>query len=150
MEHVQVCEHGLTCQDCCWPWIGGGINPKTGYVTTRYVIDGVTVYGAHRIIWVLTRQRQPGKGHDIGHTCDVRHCCQPFHVWECTHHQNMLDMVMRGRQAHNRTPKKLSMAKARKMRKCWRDGMKQADIARKFGVSQPFTSNVLNNKVWKE
>ena len=56
----------------------------------------------------------------------------------------------RTRQARNRTYVKLSMEKAREIRKLHALGLRQIDLAEAFGVSQALISQVIRSCVWVE
>lgn len=46
----------------------------------------------HRVMWMLVKGPIPPKM-DVCHECDVRHCCNPDHLWLGTRKQNLLDMA---------------------------------------------------------
>jgi hypothetical protein len=79
----------------CWLW-KGRIQKISGYG----VID---VYGlkspqaAHRIAWKMTNGAIPF-GMYICHSCDVRACVRPGHLFLGTAKDNMTDMISKGRQ----------------------------------------------------
>lgn len=69
----------------CWLWTGR--TDASGY--GRLDRKGPNVY-VHRVAWTLTNGPVP-EGMDVLHTCDVRNCCNPAHLWLGTHEQNMAD-----------------------------------------------------------
>lgn len=84
----------------CWLW--------QGFVAPSVVIRGKTVqrgYGfvgyrgnnwaVHRVMWIITNGAIPAGMH-VCHTCDVRRCCNPAHLWLGTNQQNIADMTAKG------------------------------------------------------
>ena len=77
--------------DGCWLWIGG-LTPK-GY--GRFRMWG-REYRAHRISYYIATGTYPGDL-QVCHSCDVRHCVNPDHLWLGSDFHNMSDMVSKGR-----------------------------------------------------
>jgi len=85
----------------CWLW-QGFVHPMTptkhgfsvgGYGTVGYRGRSRPV---HRVVWTILKGAPPKKM-DVCHECDVRHCCNPDHLWLGTRRQNMQDMAAKGR-----------------------------------------------------
>lgn len=76
--------------DECWMWTGGRAN---GYGAMSV---GSLVVKAHRVAFLLANGYMPVD--DVLHSCDVPLCCNPAHLREGTHQQNMDDMAERGRR----------------------------------------------------
>ena len=53
----------------------------------------------HRVAWELVRGPIPD-GLDVLHSCDVRLCAKPDHLFLGTHLDNMRDMISKGRDVH--------------------------------------------------
>lgn len=81
--------------DQCWPWTGplgkknrpsvtGGPGEKKAYAA-RFVLEEK-----------LGRPLRPG--HEACHSCDWPPCCNPSHLWEGTHAENVADRDAKGRQ----------------------------------------------------
>src|SRR5882757_5382277 len=83
-----------TSDDCLlWPFGRG----SKGYGACWFEGRGQR---AHRLAFFIAYGRWPYP--EARHTCDVRLCINPRHVIEGTHHQNVMDMVERGRHKGNR------------------------------------------------
>lgn len=99
-RHVQRCEHGETCPDCCWLWTGTQTRGGYGNVGIRH--DGrPRTMRAHRLSWMLTHGDIPA-GLNVLHNCpagDNRLCVNTAHLWLGTHKQNTQDALEKGRLA---------------------------------------------------
>jgi len=76
--------------DSCWLWTGGTKPNGYPYVT----FENRKIY-AHRVSWFLHHGYHSKLL--ICHTCDVRTCVNPSHLFEGTHKDNFDDMVSKGR-----------------------------------------------------
>jgi HNH endonuclease len=131
MSYVQVCEHGVSCQECCWPWIGGLGRRGYGHFHKENHKD---VY-AHVFMWewkhqTLIHQR-------ICHTCDYRRCCQPDHLWEGTQLQNVHDGIHKGHYTH------IPEATIVHIRLLGDQGLSHRIISQHTHVSRGYVSNIL-------
>lgn len=104
---VQVCEHGLTCQDCCWPWQAS--LHHNGYGQFQVRENGKLLHdGAHLASFFLHHGRWPADGLQALHSCDNRACVSFWHLWEGTQIDNMQDCVTKGRNNHVTCPETLA------------------------------------------
>lgn len=78
--------------DDCWLWQRSTNN--CGYGNVAF---GSNTYPAHRIAWELANDRAVADGMSICHTCDNPPCCNPAHLFEAPHRDNILDMIAKGR-----------------------------------------------------
>lgn len=79
----------------CWLWTGA--RTPNGYGRFALSKPGHPVY-VHRLSWRMANDNAeiPAKM-DICHTCDVRHCVRPSHLWLGTRGDNLRDMAAKGR-----------------------------------------------------
>lgn len=77
----------------CWIWTACTLPNGYGQIA----IDGRTKR-AHRVSYELHIGRIP-KGLCVLHTCDVRSCVNPSHLWLGTCKDNHVDMMQKGRGA---------------------------------------------------
>lgn len=75
----------------CWVWAGN--HNSDGY--GRFGAGGA-VDKAHRQAWRLFRGEIPA-GSMVLHTCDVKDCVNPAHLYIGNHQMNMQDKAARGR-----------------------------------------------------
>jgi len=71
----------------CWLYQGFVHKPPNSYGDMSY--RGVNTR-VHRLAYVLWKGPIP-EGLDVCHTCDVKHCCNPEHLWADTAKANMQD-----------------------------------------------------------
>ena len=77
----------------CWLWTGR--KWPAGYGVTRH---GGKSQAAHRYMYkVYKGEFDPSL--DVLHTCDVRNCVNPDHLFLGTHSDNMYDMYKKGRRS---------------------------------------------------
>lgn len=84
----------------CWLWTGaltkggyGKININKKFIST------------HRLSWELVNGEIP-KGLHVCHTCDVRSCVNPEHLWLGTAKDNAMDREKKGRSDNGGYKKK--------------------------------------------
>ena len=143
-------------QDDCWEWTG--FVARGGY--GMFNLLGKTVR-AHRLCYILSYGPIP-EGYLACHHCDNRKCCNPTHIFSGTHHDNVMDMVRKGRdrrpprdeskvnyvrgtKVHN---SKLTDADIPIIRRRAADGDKHTHIAADFGVDRSLIYQIAKGYVW--
>jgi hypothetical protein len=144
----------------CWPW--QGTITRQGY--GQFKCNG-ELWRAHRLIYTLVH----GAIADdmmIRHDCDNPPCCNPAHLREGTHDDNMNDKVERHRNATgdragarlhpDRLPRgmahgnaKLTDNAVREIRRLRTEGMTYEQISNQFGVCEATIGNIVTGKIWK-
>jgi hypothetical protein len=90
----------------CWLWLGA--HGKRSY---GKFWDGSAYLDAHRFVWRISNGAIPD-GLFVLHTCDVRLCVNPAHLWLGTHADNMRDMTAKGRQCRGEEKSRIMKATA--------------------------------------
>lgn len=120
--------------DHCWVWLGRKY--RDGYGEFKF--DGRSI-AAHRMAWALANGRAPGPGKVICHTCDVRGCVNPSHLFEGTQKDNMRDMAGKGRwsrvsqEAAAKSRRSFSPEAVREIRRRAAEGESYKSIADSLG-----------------
>src|SRR3990167_4590258 len=83
--------------DTCWIWIANKVDIGYGNLTiwNKGKSKGLR---AHRVSWEIHFGKIP-KDMNVLHKCDNPSCVNPNHLWLGTQADNMLDKVLKGRQA---------------------------------------------------
>lgn len=133
-------------EEACWLW--------TGYVNTSgygsLTVKGTPV-GAHRLSFMLFKGEVPD-GKVVCHTCDVRTCVNPEHLWLGSNRENLDDMLAKGRQS--RVPgeqngmSKLTEDQVRAIRQEHIDGATKASLCRKYEVSSSTMDRLIKRQSW--
>jgi hypothetical protein len=134
--------------DGCWPWLAG-IGRLHGYGHFSWKDR---TYRAHRVAWLLSRGPIP-RGQQVLHSCDVRHCCRPDHLFLGTQLDNMRDMHAKGRgQAKERHWKaRLTQQDVDDIRQHYfGSDLTQRDLARLFGITQCHVGKIIRDEAWSE
>jgi len=103
-----------------------------------------TYYGsAHRVVW------RGLFGHTdlmILHTCDVRNCIQPDHLFKGTCQDNVDDMIAKGRRVNGKQLRVISEEQRAEMRELNDNGYSQGELSKIFGVSRSTVARNLRDE----
>lgn len=131
----------------CWIWTGSRL--KTGYGCLLRIMPVKKFVRAHRLSWELAHGEMPPRNVDVCHTCDVRLCVNPAHLFLGTRKENMQDMVRKGRSlcGEKQPRSKLTNEDAELIRFAVETlPVRHIDVAQAFGVSRVTVSNIVNRK----
>ncbi|HKE13849.1 MAG TPA: HNH endonuclease [Kofleriaceae bacterium] len=139
--------------DECWLWLAA--RTRNGYGKIGIPERGVVL--AHRVAWELTHGPVP-PGMFVCHSCDVRTCVNPRHLWLGTCAQNLADMRAKGRgnpwpneraRGSRHSHAKLTAEDVMAIRAAYSAGETQHAIAPRFGVSVQQVSRIVRRELWK-
>lgn len=102
----------------CWIWLGSLNDSGYGQVWN----SGRNSQGAHRASWKAFRGEIP-PGLHVLHSCDVRACVNPDHLWLGTHLENMGDRAAKFRNGIRHPKKPPTGAAYLKSAKKWKASM---------------------------
>lgn len=133
--------------DGCWLYIGG-YSGAGGHVRLSVNRRKEQV---HRVAFEALVGPIP-EGLVVRHTCDVPRCVNPDHLLPGTIADNVRDCVERGRKAVLRgsanARSKLTEDEVREIRRLATGGVKQRDIAARFGVNQRLVWGIAHGDRW--
>lgn len=137
---------GRGALDECWLWSGARTGAGYGVVT----LLGREV-SVHRLAWELERGPIP-VGMSVLHRCDVRHCCNPAHLFLGSQADNIADMVSKRRQfrpegvRHHNAKLCDEQVIAARQRRSMGEGV--TALAREYGVSPATMCDALRGRTW--
>lgn len=135
----------------CWLWTGARFT-ATGYGQVCVKANGRRrLFSAHRMSYELT-YGPVEDGLFVCHTCDVRLCVRPDHLWLGTCADNLQDMVAKGRslRGERHSQRKLTEEEVMAIRDAYGvGGVTMLAIAKRFAISRTMVSYLLSGKRWK-
>ena len=146
LGNIDLCNHGYSCQDCCWPW-KGQIDHK-GYGKVSY--NGKK-HILHGLIYDLVHDITPEPYDNHLHTCDTPLCANWSHVYLGSHQKNMDDKVERNRQVKgvHQVQAILNDSKVYQIRRHYYCGWKQYELAYFFDIALSTVNRITNKEDWK-
>lgn len=135
----------------CWLW-QRSLKAGTGY-------GQITVHDRSKLLHPVVFRLYKGdipSGLEVCHTCDVRRCCNPEHLFLGTRRDNMQDCKSKGR--NSKPPRndgakhhlaKLSDDQVRELRALAAEGWNQRDLGRRFGVNQSTAWMIMRSRTRK-
>lgn len=133
----------------CWFWLSA-LTAGYGY----FSYEGRPRF-AHRIAWILERGPIP-PGLFVCHTCDVKNCVNPAHLFLGTHQENMRDAWVKGRLVrptggihHLGGARKITPEQVQEIRQRRKDGELLRDLSAEYGISMSQVSRIATNNRWQ-
>lgn len=131
----------------CWFWIGS-LFENSGY--GRFSINSV-YYPSHRIMYKLQYDKDIADKL-ICHTCDNPTCCNPAHLFEGTHKDNIQDCIKKGRFANtkgsNNNRAKLKEPDINEIRLKNLFGATINELSKEYNVKRTAISYIISGKSW--
>lgn len=130
----------------CWVWTGGC--DKDGY--GHFCVNGRS-RRTHRLSYLLARGHWPLEC--CLHYCDTPPCCNPLHLREGTHQDNVIDRDQKGRQAQGESNgrAKLTWIEVEQIRSIYAEGRwTMSELADYFGISRRQVGNIVYGRSWTE
>jgi len=172
-NHVQICEHGIECGECCWPWRGAlsnGYGVLSVYDAARYQQTKLPSKNilAHRLACEIALHAHIPTGLYALHKCNYRACCHfhPRHVYIGDSLQNIHDAIAAGthislhqrgaphwrkrdpeRSKQHKPVLKHPFEKIQRIRSLAYAGFPVGVIARIFGLREGYVSAVVLRKI---
>ena len=129
----------------CWEW---QLTPNTkGYGT--FTLETKRIM-AHRYSYTIHKGPIPD-GLLVCHSCDVRHCVNPEHLWLGTAQANSSDMQRKGRSVGGTAKGEkhgMSRLTAEKAMEIYTSGESTNGLAKRFGVSRQTVYLIKNKRAW--
>lgn len=138
-------ENHIVCPSGCW--ISTDCVETSGYGHFRWHGEDLKT---HRAAWEAWRGPIP-EGMQVLHTCDVRNCINPAHLWLGTNADNVADKVSKDRQyrGERHSDAKLTEDDVRSIRSLCESGMMQKTVAGIFGIDRSQVTRIMSGKAWK-
>ncbi len=126
----------------CWLWTDATF--PNGY--GRFKVDGKSLK-AHRVSYELHNGLIP-EGLHVCHTCDVRVCVNPDHLWLGTNQDNVNDRDAKGRQSKGSANGQAKLTEEQ-VWELYHSEDTQREIAAQYGVSPAQVSRIKRKKGWR-
>lgn len=143
--------------DSCWLW-RASVHPVEGYGQFSWrgpdAPEGLNSKSltAHRVSFYLAHGYV---GEHTCHTCDVRACVRPSHLFAGTIQDNIADRHAKGRSrgADQRGEKnhhaRLSEPQVLEIRRLAAEGVTHEAISAQYGVTRPTITYIVQGKTWR-
>ena len=132
-DESRIKDNCLEDANGCWRWQLSKDNHGYGMVRAGFKGKAEKAHRYSYRIFVNNGKEIP-KGVFICHTCDVRDCVNPDHLWPGNCKNNMDDASQKGRLTASR--KHLTQLQIDQIRALSKEGVTKKEIADEFGVSQ--------------
>lgn len=134
----------------CIEWTGA-TSDGYGSICVRKKNGKKGTIGTHRLSYQAYFGDIP-QGMCVCHKCDNRKCVNPEHLFLGTHLDNAKDREVKGRGNHQIGEKCTAKLKEKQVvliRKLYKHGILQKDIANRFGINPSTISYIITRKTWK-
>jgi hypothetical protein len=125
-------------------------------------VNGVAI-PAYRIALEVKLGRPIAKGKQANHTCDVRACVNPDHLYEGTQKDNVADAIKRNRfvpppkpttpppihKGEDNNKAVMTEELVRQLREDKKSGASYVTLAKKYGISVSTVAQIVTGKTWK-
>lgn len=130
----------------CWEWQGN----RDKWGRGRFYLGKEKYLRTHQVAFLLANGRLADKC--VCHTCDNPPCCNPEHLWDGTHVDNMADMIQKNRKpCGSMTPiAKLTEADVVEINNHYVFGVVgYKTLAKKYNVNWTQIRDIIKGKRWK-
>ena len=132
----------------CWAWNAS----RDGFGYGHFATERRRIERAHRVSWRFSNGRSIPDGVLVLHRCDNPWCVNPAHLWLGTDADNVRDAVAkrraRGAVGERNQGAKLTESQVLDVRRRYREGARQVDIAAAFGIRQTTVSQIVRRETW--
>ncbi len=131
--------------DRCWLWTGRKLPKGYGLFSLNY-----SPILAHRFAFLLEHGILDD-ALDVLHHCDTPSCVNPVCLFQGTNQDNVDDMVRKGRNIKGEQvpASKLQNKQVLTIRKKYKEGASQTNIAQQYNVSRSNIGFIVNRQTWK-
>lgn len=136
----------------CWYWLGAK-NIPNGYGV--FTFNYKKIY-AHRYSYIFHNNiNSIPKGMDVCHTCDIKFCVNPNHLFLGTRKDNVRDMDNKGRRrsatGEDAGTAKMTWEKVRELRESYNHDPKPLRYyAEVYGIHHTTVMDILKSNNWNE
>lgn len=123
----------------CWEWTG--TTAGAGYGTFKFMNKRIYT---HRFALEYKLGRPIENGMEAGHLCHNMLCCNPVHLYETSHAENMNDMKLAGRQTKGEKNPVSTLTDNQIIEiRALQDLFSRNDLGKMFGVKHQTISKIL-------
>jgi hypothetical protein len=127
----------------CHIWTGG--LSSGGYGSTSYQDRMIST---HRLAWIFAHGPIPDNKWVL-HTCDIRRCVNPGHLYLGDIYQNILDAKSRNRYKRRSNRVTLTAIQAKEIFSRTKSGEKYLSIAKDYGISISTVGYIKRREKWQ-